>query len=323
MSDSLTTRNAGIDAIPEQSRTKKAFIYARVSTDDSDQTVENQIPICMAYCESKNWEVVEVFSEEYTGSTINRPEFSRMLGQIDILGIDYVVVYDASRLTRCKDSSGNIQKVLDLINRRGAEVRYASMDIEQNSIAREMLDAVSSVTNAQYNIELSRKTTIGMQTKRAQGPHGHHMGLPARFMFVEDIATAPEGRFQEPDDKRGIVGTKTVTEEYLMSLAREGVPLAKAAKLIGVSANTLVAEMKPREQNPRRRLKKVAKAKARDPSYQIKDTDYVYFYRFKGTKDRYTLYMTLYEEAIKARKGVSSERVGNEVENASERVVGE
>ena len=119
------------------------------------------------------------------------------------------------------------------------------------------------------------------------------------------------------------MGTKTVTEEYLMSLAREGVPLAKAAKLIGVSANTLVAEMKPREQNPRRRLKKVAKAKARDPSYQIKDTDYVYFYRFKGTKDRYTLYMTLYEEAIKARKGVSSERVGNEVENASERVVGE
>ena len=95
----------------------------------------------------------------------------------------------------------------------------------------------------------------------------------------------------------------------------------KAAELIGVSANALVAEMKPREPNPRRRLKKVAKAKAKDPSYEIKDTDYVYYYRFKGTKDRYTRYMTLYEEATGTRKGVTSERAGNDRENTSERVV--
>lgn len=322
MTETLESFQQTQEQIPAQMKTKKAFIYARVSTDDSDQTVENQIPICQAYCESKNWNVVEVFSEEYTGSTINRPEFTRMLGKIDLLGIDYVVAYDSSRLTRCKDTNGSIAKVQELINKRGAEVRYASMDIDTKSFAGQMLDAVNTITNAQYNAELSRKTIIGMQTKRMQGEHGKHMGLPAKFMFTEDIETAPTGRFQEPDEKKGISGTKTVTEEYLMSFAREGISLSKAAELIGVSANALVAEMKPREPNPRRRLKKVAKAKAKDPSYEIKDTDYVYYYRFKGTKDRYTRYMTLYEETVKARKGDGSERVGNEAENASERVVG-
>ena len=296
----------------------RAVIYARVSTDDSDQSVENQLPLCRKWCENHGVEVDSEYYEDYTGSTLNRPKFREMLGRLDLGGITYVVAYDQSRLTRCKQTWGNFDKVKEIIQSKGAVVRFVSTDVDPQSDAGEILSKFNDIANAKYNEDLSRRTTIGMGRKRAEGKH---MGLPAAFMFEEDIKDAPEGRYVRPDTEHGIIGTRTVTEAYLMSLAREGVSIQKAAEYIGISPNTLVAEMKPREQVPHRRLKKTAVAKMKDPAYRVKDTDYVTFYRFKGTKDRYTPYVTLYEEARKARKGVASETVCYGDENTSERVV--
>lgn len=307
----------------DQKGVQTAVIYARVSTDDSDQTVENQLPLCRDYCERLGYKIVGEYAEEHTGSTINRPKFLEMLGRLSLGDVNFVVVYDQSRLTRSDEPNGDFKYVQKLINDRHALIRFVAYDIDPKSKAGRIITGFNSFTNSEYNEELSRKTTIGMQTRKAQGDFGTHVGHPAKIMFVEDIPTAPAGRFQEPDERRGIVGTKAITEEYLYSFARQGISLAQAARIIGVSPNTLVAEMKPREQNPRRRLKKVAIAKARDPDYQVKETDYVSYYRFKGVKDRYTPYMTLYEDAIRTRKGDTSERVGNDPENTSERGVGE
>lgn len=306
----------------DQGGVQTAVIYARVSTDDSDQTVENQLPLCRAYCEKYGYRIVGEYSEEHTGSTINRPKFLEMLGRLSLGDVNYVVVYDQSRLTRSDEPNGDFKYVQKLINDRHALVRFVATDIDPKSDAGKILTSFNSFTNAKFNEELSRKTSIGMQRKKTQGDHGSNVGRPAAFMFIEDIPTAPEGRYQAPDPENGVIGTRTVTEDYLLSLAREGVSLRQAAKYIGVSVTVLIAEMRPRESVPSRRLKKVAVAKAKDPNYTIKDSDYVYYYRYKGTKDRYTPYMTLYEQAVGVRKGGRSERVGNEGENRSERVVG-
>ena len=304
--------------VSEESNVLRAVIYARVSTDDSDQSVENQLPLCRAWCERNGIVVDSEYYEDYTGSTLNRPKFREMLGRLDLGGVTYVVAYDQSRLTRCKQTWGNFDKVKEIIHAKGAVVRFVASDIDPQSEAGEVLSKFSDLNNARYNEEVSRKTTIGMQRRRAEGKH---MGLPAAFMFAEDIESAPAGRYVKPDAEKGIIGTRTVTESYLMSLARDGVSLYKAAGYIGVSVNALVAEMKPREQVPHRRLKKTAIAKMKDPSYRVKESDYVWYYRFKGTKDRYSMYMALYEEAVGSRKGCASERVGKCDGNGSERVV--
>ena len=307
-----------VEVTHEDENTLRAVIYARVSTDDSDQSVENQIPLCEEWCKRHGVVVDSVYDENFTGSTLNRPKFREMLGRLDLGGITYVVVYDQSRLTRCEKTYGNFDKVQELINGKGAVIRFVSTDVAPESDGGRYYTKINDITNSKYNEEVARKTSMAMRKKSDEGKH---MGLPAAFMFTDDIPGAPEGRYQAPDLEHGIVGTRTVTEAYLMSMAREGISLSKAAKYIGVSPNTLIAEMKPREEVPHRRLKKVARAKMRDPDYKPKESDYVYFYRFKGTKDRFTEYMTLYEEAIGTRKGVTSERAGNDRENTSERVV--
>ena len=313
------TEAESVTVTPNQANVQTAVIYARVSTDNTDQTVENQIPICQEYCDRHGYKVVGVYSEEHTGSTLNRPKFLEMLGRLELRDVNYVVTYDQSRLTRCKETWGSFDKVKELINSKGALICFASSDIDPQSEAGEIVTTINNLTNAKYNADLSRKTTFAMRRRRDED--GKHMGHPAAFMFEGDIATAPEGRYQEPDLKNGIIGTRTAPEAYIMSLAREGVSLRQTAKYLGISVNTLICEMKPREPVPSRRLKKVAKAKAKDPSYQIKDTDYVYYYRYKGTKDRYSEYMALYEQATGVRKGVCSERPENDDEKCSERVV--
>lgn len=314
----MTEPLESFDKEPEQRNVQTAVIYARVSTDDSDQTVENQLPLCRKYCEEHGYKVLGEYYEDYTGSTINRPKFLEMLGRLELRDINYVVAYDQSRLTRCKETRGSFAKVQELINGKGAMIRFVASDIDPHSEAGEILTSLNNITNANYNIELAKRTSIGMQTRKK---NGEHVGRPAAFMFTEDIEGAPEGRFQKADPEHGIAGTKTAPEAYVMSFAKEGISLRKAAELIGVSVSTLIAEMKPQEETPSRRLKKVALAKAKDPTYQIKDTDYVTFYRYKGTKDRYSEYMTLYEQAVNERKGVCAERVGNDPEICSEKVV--
>lgn len=305
----------------QQNGIQTAVIYARVSTDDTDQSVTNQLPLCRDYCERHGYRVIGEYSEEHTGSTINRPKFLEMLGRLSLGDVNYVVVYDQSRLTRSDEPNGDFKYVQKLINDRHALIRFVSTDIDPKSDAGKILTSFNSFTNAKYNEELALKTSAAMQVKRKAGDHGYNMGRPASFMFIEDIPTAPKGRYIKPDPEKGIIGTRAVTEEYLMSLARQGISLRKAAQLIGVSVTALIAEMRPRESVPNRRLKKVALAKARDPNYEIKDTDYVFFYRYKGTKDRYTPYMTLYKQVTGVGKGDCKERVENDPEKCSERVV--
>lgn len=100
--------------------------------------------------------------------------------------------------------------------------------------------------------ELSEHVKKAMSEKKE---HGIHVGRPARFMFAEDVSSAPEGR----------VGESTIirSEKEIFDYARNGFSLYFVAKLLGIGYNVLIFEMK--------------EACPGNP-------------RYKGTKDRFTLY---------------------------------
>lgn len=76
----------------------KVAIYARVSTDDKGQTVENQLITCTSYCERKGYEYTEPYLDEQSGKDMNRPGFQRLISDIDSL--DGVIVTAADRYSR-------------------------------------------------------------------------------------------------------------------------------------------------------------------------------------------------------------------------------
>jgi site-specific DNA recombinase len=81
----------------------KAAIYLRVSTEEQTERygLDMQRSRCRAYCEFREWEVVEIYEDAgITGSTLERPALQRMLLDGRDGKWDVVVVYKVDRLSR-------------------------------------------------------------------------------------------------------------------------------------------------------------------------------------------------------------------------------
>ena len=255
----------------EELDTKRAVLYARVSTSDHDQRVETQEREMREYCKTNNIEVVAYYFDEKTGTTTIRQGLMTALMHIRMsdVHIDYLMVYDQSRLTR-DEAPKDIKKQLE---GTGCNIFYVATGKESdNSAAGRIVESITDIMNAEEIRVLRAKTKLGMQTRKLQGLH---VARPAVFMFAEDVEKSPKGRcILQPDEKHKTV-TKVLPEQTVFEYARQGLSYYYVAKkLIGISPNALYYEMLPNT-TP----------------------------RGKGSKDRYTEYMRLYNDARGCHKG--------------------
>jgi site-specific DNA recombinase len=81
----------------------KAAIYCRVSTDDQEKegtSLHTQQDSCLNYCKQKDYQVVNQFSETFSGLTLDRPELIKLRNLIRTNNIDVLVIYCLDRLSR-------------------------------------------------------------------------------------------------------------------------------------------------------------------------------------------------------------------------------
>ena len=274
------------DEKPEEGQ--RAVIYARVSTDDKGQTVDTQVRICREFCESKGHNIVGVYTDEKTGSKLDRSGFNQMNTRITYdEDVDYVVVYDQSRLTR----AGDFDKIKRAFAQHRCYIRLASMDIDLDTLAGNIITANTGIFDKNENKVRNEKTHLGMFNKKLQG---YHVGHPAKVMFHEDLPNAPKGLYSEKH-------TTVVTEEYIYSFARQGLSIPYVAKhILNMSGEGFKGALKP----------VVWDGTCSPP---------------KARPDRLTVYRSLYEEAKKEEKdpkqGSPQVRVGKTDETPQVRVV--
>ena len=79
-------------------RTRRAAIYARVST--FDQTTENQIIELRRYAETRGWTASEYVDEGVSGSTDHRPALDKLLRDARRRRFDVLVCWRLDRLGR-------------------------------------------------------------------------------------------------------------------------------------------------------------------------------------------------------------------------------
>jgi DNA invertase Pin-like site-specific DNA recombinase len=86
------------------SRTTRAALYSRVSTDEQAErgtSLADQQRRTGAYCETNGWEVAEQFVDDgVSGATIHRPALQQLLRSANAGAFDVVVVTDPDRLSR-------------------------------------------------------------------------------------------------------------------------------------------------------------------------------------------------------------------------------
>lgn len=195
----------------------KVAIYIRLSKEDDkddkekdSESVTNQRNILLKFVKDNGYELVDIYIDDgYTGTNFDRPEFKRMIKDIELGKINMVITKDLSRLGRDYITTGEyVEKWFPKHN-----VRYISLldgvdtmlDTTNNEIA-----PFKAIINDMYSRDNSKKIKAALKSKQQEGK------------WVGGCA--PFGYKVDPNDKNHLV----INEEEapivrkIFSLALEG-----------------------------------------------------------------------------------------------------
>lgn len=205
-------------------RVWQVALYARLSREDGDKpesdSIANQKALLDHFIKQRSdLYVVGVYVDDgYTGTNFDRPEFQRMITDIERGEIDCVVVKDLSRFGRDYIDVGRY------LERYFPEfgVRFIAINdqIDSEKGPYDLLLPVKNVFNEQYARDISRKVKSAFQTKQKQGE------------FVG--AFASYGYRKDPKDHNKLVVDPCAATivERIFYLFEQGVGKIKIAKVL-------------------------------------------------------------------------------------------
>lgn len=148
-------------------------IYIRLSREDGDKeesySVGNQRKLLTEYISEKtDFILYDVYVDDgYTGTNFNRPNFQRMLEDIEAGKVNCVVVKDLSRFGRDYIDTGRyLERVFPELG-----VRFISVtdDIDSMKQAYDMLLPIKNIFNEQYARDISNKIQATVKSKQKAG----------------------------------------------------------------------------------------------------------------------------------------------------------
>ena len=97
----------------------KAYMYLRLSRDDGDEgesnSITNQRELIKSYADKAGFKIVKEFIDDgYTGSNFDRPDFKRLLNDLEKKDCKTIIVKDLSRFGRDYIESGSFFRRLFL-----------------------------------------------------------------------------------------------------------------------------------------------------------------------------------------------------------------
>ena len=177
-----------------------AGIYTRISADDGvtdreSNSITTQKQILTRYANEHGFRIVEYYSDDgYTGTNFNRPDFQRMMADIEMGKINLVLTKDLSRLGRNHILTG---QYTDIIFPQ-YDVRYIAVGdgvdtlYDDNDIA-----PFKNILNEMYARDISRKQKASMANRRANGlftgnapPFGYKLDPDVKHHLIIDEPAA-------------------------------------------------------------------------------------------------------------------------------------
>lgn len=156
----------------------KVGIYVRLSREDekdekysgTSESIENQINFLKPIVNRMNWILVDIYKDDgYTGTNFNRPDFQRLIGDIEQGKINLVITKDLSRLGRDYIEVGRYLEKYFPEN----QVRYIAVNdnidtFDYNNTNNDMTP-FRAVFNDMYAKDISKKVRTSIITKATIG----------------------------------------------------------------------------------------------------------------------------------------------------------
>lgn len=200
-------------------------IYIRLSREDDDksfesQSITNQKSLLSQYAKENNLRVYDYYIDDgFSGTNFDRPDFNRLLNDIELGKVNMVITKDMSRLGRDYIGTGNlIEKYFPQHN-----VRYIAvtdnidtfLDNSNNDIA-----PFKAIMNDMYAKDISKKIRASLTAKMKDGKY---VG-----------GRCPYGYMNDPEDKNHLVvfEEQAVIVRRIFDMCLDGLTYYKIAKVL-------------------------------------------------------------------------------------------
>src|SRR5262249_10204329 len=146
----------------------RTALYARISTRDKGQDVENQLIQLREFAARQGWTIVYEFVDRETGSTADRREFQSMFRAASQRRFDVLCFWSLDRFSR----EGVLETLQHLNRLTSYGVNYRSFTEQYFDSCGVFKDAVISILATiakQERIRISERVRAGMRNARAKG----------------------------------------------------------------------------------------------------------------------------------------------------------
>lgn len=159
-------------------------IYARVSTNDGRQDVENQLHQLRAYAARSGWSVSKEYVDHVSGKSGDRDAFKQLFEDASRKLFDVVLVWALDRFTR-----EGVFETFDYVRKltqNGVQFEsYSEAHFRTTGPAGELMLAIAAWIAKQERLRISERTKAGIErAKRA----GKHCGRPWRVVDRKKVA---------------------------------------------------------------------------------------------------------------------------------------
>jgi DNA invertase Pin-like site-specific DNA recombinase len=217
--------------------------YCRLSRDDGSSgesaSIETQKKMLADYCQANGFSVYDFYCDDgYTGTNFNRPNFIRMMEDVESGAVNLILVKDLSRLGRNHIETGRY--IEEIFPQKGVRFIAVSdgVDSEMENMYSDIMTPMRNVMNEYYPADISRKTRLAFKTK---AEHGEFIGTYAPYGYRK---SAEDKHVLEPDEQTAplivemfeMVAYKGFGYNKIAKVFREGkilTPSAYRAKLAG------------------------------------------------------------------------------------------
>jgi len=148
----------------EFSKTRRAALYARVST--ADQHTDNQLIRLREVAERAGWRVVSEHVEVVSGAARDRPEFECMMRDARRRRVDLIAAVDVSRLGR---TMKGLVDLFEELGELGCDLYLDREAVDTTTAFGKAMLRLASVFAALERDIISERTKAGMARARAQG----------------------------------------------------------------------------------------------------------------------------------------------------------
>ncbi len=177
-------------------------IYCRLSREDEgvlqSESITNQREFLVRYVREQGWQLYDTYVDDgFSGTTFDRPDFKRLLQDIEAGRVNLVITKDLSRLGRDYINTGHyLEKYFP-----EKRVRYIAVNDGIDTFVDKAGNDITpfrAVINDLYARDISVKVRAALDTKRMEGkfigafpPYGYRKDPLDKNKLIIDEETAP------------------------------------------------------------------------------------------------------------------------------------